>query len=354
MHEGVESKTYLQWLSQAAPDVQLHHLMSGYWISAALGVAAELNLEDLMANGSRASTDLARMTGTNPSALYRLLRTLASVGLFTEVEPEHFALTEMGDLLRTDHPKSLHGLTRYNCGETQWRRFGALRQSINTGQSVDLQVFGVRMRTYWAEHPEARAIFDVAMRSIAVQVLDAVVSAYDFSPFHTVVDVGGGYGALLSAILTRTPGLRGVLFDRPEVVEGAKSSLASAGVLDRCEVVGGDMFVEIPRGGDAYVCSRVIHDWDDERATVALRNCRRVLAPSGALLVVEEVIPPGDAPSYGKLSDLNMLVGPGGQERTEAEYRALYTAAGFTLTRVMPTQSRMSIIVGIPRDARQA
>jgi ubiquinone/menaquinone biosynthesis C-methylase UbiE len=114
------------------------------------------------------------------------------------------------------------------------------------------------------------------------------------------------------------------------------------------------MFVEIPRGGDAYVCSRVIHDWDDERATVALRNCRRVLAPSGALLVVEEVIPPGDAPSYGKLSDLNMLVGPGGQERTEAEYRALYTAAGFTLTRVMPTQSRMSIIVGIPRDARQA
>src|SRR5215475_1523360 len=163
MREGVESETYLQLLSQAAPDVQLHHLMSGYWISAAIGVAAELNLADLMADGSRASTDLARMTGANPAALYRLLRTLASVGLFTEVEPGHFALTEMGNLLRTDHPKSLHGLTRYNCGETQWRCFGALRHSIETGQSVDLHVFGVRMGTYWADHPEARAIFDVAM-----------------------------------------------------------------------------------------------------------------------------------------------------------------------------------------------
>jgi hypothetical protein len=349
MHEGVESETYFQWLSQAAPDVRLHHLMSGYWISAAIGVAAELNLADLMADGSRGSTDLARMTGTHPAALYRLLRTLASVGLFTEVEPGHFALTEMGDLLRTDHPKSLHGLTRYNCGETQWRRFGALRHSIDTGQSVDLHVFGVRMGTYWAEHPEARAIFDVAMRSTAVQVLDAVVRAYDFSPFHTVVDVGGGYGALLSAILTITPGLHGVLFDRPEVAEGAKRHLAVAGVLDRCEVVGGDMFAAIPSGGDAYVFSRVIHDRDDERATLALRNCRRVIDPNGTLLLVEEVIPSGDAPGYGKLSDLNMLVGPGGQERTEAAYRALYTAAGFELTRVMPTQSRMSIIVGAPR-----
>src|SRR5262245_25551546 len=354
MREGVESETYLQWLSQAAPDVQLHHLMSGYWISAALGVAAELNLADLLAEGAPTSTDLARMTGTHPAALDRLLRTLASVGLFTEVEPGHFALTEMGKLLRTDHPKPLHGLTRYNCGETQWRRFGALRQSIETGQSVDLHVFGVRMRTYWADHPEARAIFDMAMRSTAVQVLDAVVRAYDFSSFHTVVDVGGGTGALLSAILTITPGLRAVLFDLPAVVEGAQSSLASAGVLDRCEVVGGDMFTAIPSAGDAYVFSRVIHDHDDERATLALRNCRRVIDPRGTLLLVEEVIPSGDTPGYGKLSDLNMLVGPGGQERTEAEYRALYTAAGFALTQVIPTPSRMSIIVGVPRVTHEA
>jgi len=353
MPKGVESETYFQWLSQAASDVQLHHLMSGYWISAAVGVAAELNLADLMAEGARDSTDLARMTGTHRAALYRLLRTLASVGLFTEVGPGHFALTAMGDLLRTDHPKSLHALTRYACGETQWRRFGALRHSIETGQSVDLHVFGVRMSAYWADHPEERTIIDAAMRSLAVQMMEAVVRAYDFSPFRTVVDVGGGYGALLAAILGATPGLRGILLDRPAVVEGATRHLAAAGVLDRCQVVGGDMFIEVPSDGDAYVFSRVIHDWDDERATVALRNCRRVIDPNGTLLLVEEVIPPGDAPGTGKLSDLNMLVGPGGQERTEAEYRALYIAAGFELTQVIPTQSRMSLIIGVPRAAHE-
>jgi predicted O-methyltransferase YrrM len=168
------------------------------------------------------------------------------------------------------------------------------------------------------------------------------------------VDVGGGYGALLAAILGATPGLRGILLDRPEVVEGATRHLAAAGVLDRCEVVGGDMFTEVPSGRDAYVFSRVIHDWDDERATVALRNCRRVIEPRGTLLLIEEVILPGDAPCTGKLTDLSMLVGPGGQERTEAEYRALYTAAGFALTQVIPTQSRMSIIVGVPRAAHEA
>jgi hypothetical protein len=354
MSEGVESETYLQWLSQAAPDVQLHHLMSGYWISAALGVAAELNLADLLAEGARASTDLARMTGTHPAALYRLLRTLASVGLFTEVEPGHFALTEMGAFLRTDHPRSMRALTRHTCSRVQWQRFGALRRAVETGGSVDREVLGMSGREYRNQHPEERETMNEAMVSLVRQVVDAVVRAYDFARFQTLVDVGGGYGALLSALLHSTPGLRGVLFDRPEVAEGAKRHLTAAGVLDRCEVVGGDMFAAIPRGGDAYVFSRVIHDWDDERATVALRNCRRVIDPSGTLLLVEEVILPGDAPGFGKLSDLNMLIGSGGQERTEAEYRALYTAAGFELTRVIPTQSRMSIIVGVPREARKA
>jgi predicted O-methyltransferase YrrM len=169
-----------------------------------------------------------------------------------------------------------------------------------------------------------------------------------------VVDVGGGTGALLAAILGATPGLRGILLDRPAVVEGATRHLAAAGVLDRCEVVGGDMFTAVPRGGDAYVFSRVLHDWDDARATVALRNCRRVIEPRGTLVVIEEVILPGDAPGFGKLSDLNMLVGPGGQERTEAEYRALYTAAGFALTQVIPTPSRMSLLIGVPRAAHAA
>jgi predicted O-methyltransferase YrrM len=200
---------------------------------------------------------------------------------------------------------------------------------------------------------QQRPIFDAAMRSTTAQVMDAVVRAYDFSQCRTVVDVGGGHGALLTAILSATPGLRGVLLDLPGVAEGAQPHLAAAGVLDRCEVVGGDMCTAVPSGGDAYMFSRVIHDWDDARAAAALASCRRAMGPTGALLVVEEVIPLGDAPAYGKLSDLNMLVGPGGQERTEAEYRALYTAAGFALTQVIPTPSRMSILVGVPCAARE-
>jgi hypothetical protein len=354
MPKGVENETYFQWLSQAPPHVQLHHLMAGQGISSAIYVAAELNLADLLAAGPQTSTTLAQQTQTHPQALYRLLRTLASVGLLTEVEPGAFALTALGVLLKTDHPMSMRALTRYGGSWMQRQRWGALRRAVETGGSVDREVLGMSGWEYRNQHPEERAIFNEAMVSLVRQVVDAVVRAYDFSPFQTLVDVGGGYGALLSALLHSTPRLRGVLFDRPEVAEGAKRHLAAAGVLDRCEVVGGDMFAEIPRGGDAYVFSRVIHDWDDERATVALRNCRRVIDPRGTLLLIEEVIPPGDAPGFGKLSDLNMLVSSGGQERTEAEYRALYTAAGFEFTQVIPTTSRMSIIVGAPRAPHEA
>jgi hypothetical protein len=354
MHEGVERETYFQSLSQAAPDVQLHYLMAGHWIASAIHVAAELKLADLLAAGPQSSTALAQQTQTQPQALYRLLRTLASVGLFTEVEPGVFALTELGGLLKTDHPRSMRALTRYGSSWMQWQRCGALQRAVETGGSVDREVLGMSGSEYRNHHPEERAIFHEAMVSLVRQVVDAVVRAYDFSRFQTLVDVGGGYGALLSAILCSTPGLRGVLFDRPEAAEGASRHLAAAGVLDRCAVVGGDMFAEIPQGGDAYMFSRVIHDWDDERATAALRNCRRVIEPGGTLVLVEEVIPPGDAPGYGKLTDLIMLVGSGGQERTEAEYRAVYTAAGFELVEVIPTESRMSIIIGVPRAAHEA
>jgi hypothetical protein len=261
------SEMYFQQLSQAAPGARLLHLIAWYWISAAIGVAAELGIANLLADGPHASTDLATATGSHPSTLYRLLRTLASVGLFSEVEPGGFALTEMGAFLRTDHPQSLHGLTRYACGDRQWRLFGDLRYSVDTGQPAQYHVFGVSGTEYWVQRPEERAIFDAAMRSMTAQVMGAVVRAYDFSQFRTVVDGGGGHGALLTAILGVTPGLRGILLDHPYVAEGAKPHVAAAGVLDRCEVVGGDMFTEVPGGGDAYVFSRVIHDWDDARGS---------------------------------------------------------------------------------------
>jgi hypothetical protein len=201
---------------------------------------------------------------------------------------------------------------------------------------------------YRARNPEANARFNASETSLVTQVANAVASAYDFSGFGRLIDVGGSHGALLIAILSVNPELRAVLFDLPHVVEGAREPLVAAGLLERCEIVGGDMFETVPTGGDAYLLSRIIHGWDGAHAVDILANCRRVMGPHSKLLLAEEVILSGDVPSYGKLTDLNMLVSAGGQERTEAEYRALYAAAGFRLTRVIPTRSRISVIEGTP------
>jgi SAM-dependent methyltransferase len=342
------AETYFGKLSRASPGTQLQHLIAGYWVSQAIAVAAQLGLADLLAGGPKPSTELAEATGTHPRALYRLLRALASVGVFTEVEPGTFGLTPMAELLRSDAAVSLRGMAVYVRGEEHWRTWGQLGYSVRSGQSAFKHLFGMDPWAYRERHPEANAAFNAFMTSLVTQVADAVAEAYDFSGSRTVVDVGGSHGALLVAILRANPGLRGVLFDLPHVAEGAEGRLGAAGLLERCEVVGGDMFEGVPVGGDIYILSRVIHDWDDERSSAILQNCRRAMAPSGKLLLAEEVIPVGDTPSYGKLSDLHMLVSPGGQERTEAEYRTLYEAAGFTLRRVIPTRSRVSVIEGTP------
>ena len=342
------TQTYFEWLSQASPDVQLQLLVSGHWIAQAIAVAAELGIADLLADGPRSSDDLAQAAGCQSGALYRLLRALAGLGIFTEVEPKRFALTPMAETLGADAPASLRNWAMHACGDAQWRTWGQLGNSVRTGQPSFKHVHGMDNRQYRAQHPAAAAIFDAGMTSLATQVANAVVEAYDFSALGTIVDVGGGHGALLIAILSANPELRAVLFDLPRVVEGAREPLLAAGILDRCEIVGGDMFDTVPAGGDAYVLSRVIHGWDDDRSVVILANCRRVMGRQSKLLLVQEVIPPGDSFAYGKLSDLNMLVSPGGQERTEAEYRALYAAAGFTLTRVIPTRSRINVIEGTP------
>jgi SAM-dependent methyltransferase len=342
------TESYFARLSQESPAVRLQHLIAGYWVSQAVAVAAQVGLADLLADGPRPTAELAEATGAHPRALYRLLRALAGVGVFTEVEPGSFGLTPMAELLRSDAPASLRGMAVYLCGDEHWRAWGHLGYSVRTGHSAFEHLFGTDPWEYRARHPETNAAFNAFMTGLVTQLADAVAAAYDFSGMRAVVDVGGSHGALLVAILRANPGVRGVLFDLPHVAEGAKARLGAAGLSDRCEVVGGDMFEGVPEGGDAYILSRVIHDWDEDRSVAILQQCHRAIAPGGKLLLAEEVIPPGDAPSYGKLSDLNMLVSPGGQERTEAEYRALYEAAGFTLTRVIPTRSRVSVVEGTP------
>jgi hypothetical protein len=270
------------------------------------------------------------------------------MGIFTEVEPERFGLTPMAKLLQSDAPASLRASVLFSCGDVHWRTWGQLGHSVRTGGTAFKHVHGMENWQYRSEHPDANATFNAFMISASAQVAGAVASAYDFSRFGRLVDVGGGLGQLLSTTLAATPSLRGILFDQPHVVANAGGLAAKAGVADRCEMVGGSFFDSVPGGADAYILSRVIHDWDDERSVAILENCRRAMGPHGTLLLVEEVIPPGDTPSYGKLMDLNMLVSPGGQERTEAEYRTLFETAGFALTQILPTRSRMHIIEGTP------
>ena len=329
------------------PSATLLQMMTGYWVSQALYVAAKLGIADLLTDGPVDCEDLAAATHTHAPSLQRVLRALASVGVFTEMSPGSFALTPLAELLRTETPGSMRALaTMY--AEEQYRAWGGLLHSVRTGEMAFDHQFGMGYFEYLAQHPEADRVFNDAMTGWTHQLVGAVVDVYDFSPFKTVVDVGGGYGTLLAAILRRYPGTRGILFEQPHVVASAEEHLAATGIADRCTFVGGDFFVAVPAGGDAYVLSQILHDWDDEHCVAILGQCRRAMADHGNLLVVELVLPPGNEPSLGKWLDLHMLVLLGGRERTAAEYDTLFRAAGFNLARVVPTPPGPSVVEAVP------
>jgi O-methyltransferase/methyltransferase family protein len=329
------------------PPATLLQMMTGYWVSQALHVAAKLGIADLLADGPVDCKDLAAATDTHAPSLQRVLRALASVGVFTEVTPGSFALTPLAELLRTETPGSMRALA-IMYAEEQYRAWGELLHSVRTGKMAFNHQFGVGYFEYLAQHPEADRVFNEAMTGWTHQLVGAVVDTYDFSPFKTIVDVGGGYGALLAAILQRNPDTQGVLFEQPHVVARAEEQLVAAGVADRCTCVGGDFFVAVPAGGDAYVLSQILHDWDDERCVAILERCRQAMPDHGKLLVVELVLPEGDEPSFGKWLDLHMLVLLGSRERTATEYDALFRAAGFELTRVVPTPPGPGVVEAVP------
>ena len=231
--------------------------------------------------------------------------------------------------------------------EEQYRAWGELLHSVRTGEMAFDHQFGTGYFAYLAQHPEADRVFNEAMTGWTHQLVGAVVDTYDFSPFKTTVDVGGGYGTLLAAILRRNPGARGILFDQPHVVASAEEHLATSGVAARCTAVGGDFFAAVP-AGDAYALAQILHDWDDERCVVIFEQCRRAMSDHGKLLVVELVLPRGDEAFFGKWLDLHMLVLLGGRERTAAEYDALFRAAGFELARVVPTPPGPSVVEAVP------
>lgn len=324
------------------PDQHLVQLIFGKWVSMAVSVAAKLRLADKLATGPKSVADLAAETNTHPESLYRLLRALASVGVFASDEAGKFCLTPVGELLRTGVPGSMRGVADYCGAEWSWKAWGSLLGSVQAGRTAFNEVFGEGCFDYLAKHPDEQAVFDEGMTGFSGAEADAVAAAYDFGTFGTLVDVGGGHGHLLGTILKKTPTLRGVLFDAPHVVAGAK--LATMGVADRCTTAGGSFFEGVPAGGDAYILKHIIHDWNDADCGTILGHIRKVSKPGTKLLVVELVIPPGDVPHPGKLLDLEMLVVASGKERTEAEYAALFAAHGFQLTRVVPTQGPASVV----------
>jgi hypothetical protein len=337
---------------RADPRRHLLGLINGFRISQALHVAAVLRLSDHLAEGPRTAADLAAATGCDPRSLHRLLRALATAGVYAEASDGRFASTALGDELRAD---GLRDWAAFAGGQSMWRAWGALEHSIRTGENAFASVHGETVWEHRARDPAAGAAFDAAMAALSRHVAEAVLEAYDFAAFGTVADIGGGNGALLATVLRRHTRLRGHLLDQRHVVAAAPALLAAAGVADRCEIHPGDLFTAVPSGADAYLLKSILHDWSDQDALTIARTCRRAMRPGSVMLVLERVLtgppdPPANLPAA--YSDLNMLVGPGGQERTREEYEALLRAAGLRLTRVVPTRSEVSVIEAVPTTGR--
>jgi ubiquinone/menaquinone biosynthesis C-methylase UbiE len=330
--------------SGAAPHLTMHQMISGFWISRAIYVVAKLGIADLTKDQPRTATELALATGTHAPSLYRVLRALASVQIFSKDENDRFHLTPLAATLRSDAAGSLRYMAMR---EEQYAAWEHLLHSVKTGEIAFNHRLGMPIWEFFEKNPENAATFNNSMSHATAGINAALVGSYDFSSIGKIVDVGGGHGGLITAILKTTPNIKGVLFDASSVIEGAKRNM-SAELRERCELVAGDFFKSVPDGGDAYLLKWIIHDWDDDQAIAILKNCHRAMPPSGKLLLVEAIVPLGNEPSPSKWFDLNMLVMTGGRERTEAEYRNLFRAAGFELTQVVPTPSPSSVIEGLP------
>src|SRR5262245_4414578 len=333
------------------PQGVLYQLAIGHYFSHALRLATKLGIAEVLQDGPRHFTEIAEATATHAPSLNRVLRLLASVGIFEERENGFFALTSVGDCLRAGVPGSARAMVMLFAGDRVQDSWRDLEYCVRTGNPVFHQrglhdPFSDPVRT-----AEESANFDAAMADFTTLAAVAVAAAYDFASIRTIVDVGGGNGALLIGILKAHPHLRGTVFDRPSAAERARKQIAERGLADRCEAVGGDFFQQVSQGADAYILKHVIHDWNDERAVAILRNCHRAMSENGRLLIVEGVYPRRIDQSLASrgaaANDVNMLVSTGGRQRSEAEFRSLYDAAGFRLTRIVPTPVPASVIEGV-------
>lgn len=332
---------------QIPPPIPLLQMIAGYWASRCIYIAAKLGIADLLKDGEQHSDALARATNSNKDVLYRLLRALASVGIFAETQPHYFQLTPLATYLQSDTPNSLKALA-IMLGSEHYQTWGNLMYSVQTGQNAVEKLYGMSFYELCQQNPTKAKIFGQAMTELSGLENAAVLAAYDFSSIGKLVDVGGGNGRLLSSILQAYSHITGVLFDRPDVIDRGSDWLYTTGVGDRTQLAKGDFFKTMPVGGDAYLLKRIIHNWGDEQAIAILKNCYQAMGEKGRLLAIEMVIPPGNEFCVGKFMDINMLLHfTGGRERTEAEHGELLKAAGFKITKIVPTESEVSVIEAV-------
>ncbi len=336
--------------ANADPSQVLLQFTAAYVPCAALWIAAELKVADLIGTGSKPVAELARETGTNEDALFRMLRLLAMVGIFAETEPRRFSLTPPAELLRSGHPQSMRDTVVWLGDPFHFHVAAELLHSVRTGQPTVEHVTGKRAFEYFAGDRVEFDRFHLAMTNLSAIAVGAALEAYDFSPFHAIVDVGGGHGFAICSILQKYPQMQGVLFDLKDIVAGADQRICDCGLEERCRTAFGDFFQAVPEGGDVYFMKHILHDWTDEQATTILRNCRRALEVKadgkarGRVVLVEFVVPPGNQPHHSKIIDIEMLMFPGGRERMETEWRDLFAGAGFRVSRIVPTKSPFSVI----------
>ena len=327
-----------------SPEAELMQIVGGCYQSQAVYVAAKLGIADLLKDQPLPVADLAQKTGTHERALYRVLRCLASLGVFRETDMKVFELTPAAELLVSDHPGSMRDFAIFIGEPWHWSVYGEMLYSVTTGKVAWERVHGKEVFPYFPEHPAEYEIFNRAMTSFSTNTLPAIVEAYKFTGVKKLADIAGGHGMLLSGFLKANRQLEGLLFDLPQVIEGASALLEKEGVANRVELKTGDFFESVPSGADAYMMKFIIHDWDDHRALKILRNIHQVLPSEGRLLLVEMMVPAGNESHFSKLLDLEMLVSPGGLERTPDEYRDLLARAGFELRAIIPTKSPLSIV----------
>lgn len=336
---------------QLPPEAQMMQTLGACFVSQAAYVAAKLGIADLLANNPKHVAELAAASETDERSLYRVLRTLAMVGIFREAEPKVFTNTPVAETLRSDAPNSLREMAIWVGEEAHWRVYGEMLYSVRTGKAAWKHVHDQDIFPYMFEtNRELGDIFNRAMTSFSGTTIPAIVEAYDFSGVGVLADIAGGYGHLLVSVLKEYPEIKGVLFDVPYVLEGAAALLAKERINDRVQLIRGNFFESVPVTAGAYMLKHIIHDWYDQENIMILKNIRASMPDESKILIIDTVIPEGNEPHFGKIMDMEMLVSPGGVERTENEFRELLAACRLRLNRVIPTKSLVSIVEAVKAD----